>query len=61
VDPRTGQVRLATGADRPPNVKSLGRVNELGTLFCTIAGMLNLIAVIDASTRRGRHSAGGGL
>lgn len=34
---------------RPPNSKSLGRMNELGTLFATIAGMLNLIAVIDAS------------
>jgi hypothetical protein len=34
--------------------KSLGRMNELGTLFATIAGMLNLIAVIDAAfhTRR---------
>ncbi len=39
----------------PPLVsKSLGRMNELGTLFATIAGMLNLIAVIDAAfhTRR---------
>ena len=61
VDPRTGQVRQATASDRPPNTKSLGRVNELGTLFCTLAGMLNLIAIIDASTRRGRRSAGGGL
>jgi hypothetical protein len=32
----------------PPNTKSLGRMNELGTLFATIAGMLNLIAIIDA-------------
>jgi hypothetical protein len=26
----------------------VGKVNELGTLFSTIAGMLNLIAIIDA-------------
>ncbi|MFM9995953.1 MAG: DUF6677 family protein [Phycisphaerales bacterium] len=37
----------APGA-RPPNSKSLGRMNELGTLFATIAGMLNLIVIIDA-------------
>lgn len=38
----------------PPNTKSIGRVNELGTLFATIAGMLNLIAIVDAGfpTRR---------
>lgn len=38
----------------PPSSKSLGRMNELGTLFVTIAGMLNLIAFIDAAmhTRR---------
>ena len=33
----------------PPNKKSLAKVNELGTLFATIAGMMNLIAVIDAA------------
>jgi hypothetical protein len=31
-----------------PNRSSVGKVNELGTLFATLAGMLNLIAVIDA-------------
>jgi hypothetical protein len=38
----------AVAGGRPPNTKSLGRMNELGTLFATIAGMLNLIAIIDA-------------
>ena len=33
---------------RPPNIKSLSKVNELGTLMATLAGMLNLIIVIDA-------------
>jgi hypothetical protein len=32
----------------PPSSKSLGRMNELGTLFATIAGMLNPNAIIDA-------------
>lgn len=50
-DPRTGTSRLSTPADRPPNKKSLGRVNEIGTLFCTLAGMLNLICMIDVIRR----------
>ncbi len=59
-DPRDGQTRMSTPADRPPNTKSLGRMNELGTLFITIAGMLNLIAILDAafprmSAMRGRR------
>lgn len=33
---------------RPPNLKSIGKMNEIGTLFATIAGMMNLIAAIDA-------------
>jgi TM2 domain-containing membrane protein YozV len=36
----------------PPYTKSLGRANELGTLFCTIAGFMNLICIIDAAWRR---------
>ncbi|MEL6739871.1 MAG: DUF6677 family protein [Planctomycetota bacterium] len=48
----------------PPNVKSVGRINEVGTLFCTIAGMLNLIVFLDALIppvwRRGAGEAGGG-
>lgn len=34
---------------RPPKGKALGRMHELGTLFITIAGMLNLIAILDAA------------
>src|SRR5262245_19326155 len=50
-----GRVAQAAPGQPPPNSKSLGRMNELGTLFCTIAGMLNLIVVIDAlfHTKRG--------
>lgn len=54
VDPLTGQTRLATSDDRPPSVQALGRVREIGTLLCTIAGMLNLIAMIDAAWGRRR-------
>lgn len=31
---------------------SLGRINELGTLFVALAGLLNLAAMIDAATRQ---------
>lgn len=51
-DPRTKQFRLSTPSDRPPNSKSIGRVNELGTLMSAVAGMLNLICIIDAATRQ---------
>jgi hypothetical protein len=32
----------------PPKRRSSGRASELGTLFIAIAGMLNLVAIIDA-------------
>lgn len=51
LDRATGKQRMGTASDRPPNSKSVGRVNELGTLFAAIAGMLNLICIIDASFR----------
>ncbi len=73
-DPQTGEVRsplpneirdpsgalVPAPADaRPPLSKSLAKMNEIGTLYCTVAGMLNLIVIIDAafpSRRRGRAS-----
>jgi len=50
----------ATPGAGPPNRKSISKVNELGTLFATIAGMLDLIAVIDAGfpTTRTNRKAG---
>lgn len=30
---------------------SIGRVNELGTLYCAIAGLLNLLAILDVVVR----------
>jgi hypothetical protein len=35
-------------------------VLEIGVLYTAIAGMLNLLAVIDAADRAGRAQAGGG-
>lgn len=46
-----------TSRQRPPNIKSMAKVNELGTLFCTVAGMMNLIVIIDATFPRRRQSA----
>ncbi len=42
--------------DAPPNKKSIAKMNELGTLFATIAGMLNFIIILDAllPSKRGR-------
>lgn len=31
--------------------RSLGRVNELGTLYCTLAGVLNLLVILDVIGR----------
>lgn len=36
---------------------SHSRVNEIGTLYTAVAGMLNLLAIIDASYRAG-HNGG---
>lgn len=51
-----GGLRPGPAGSSPPISKSLGKMNEIGTLYCTIAGMLNLIVIIDAafpSRRRG--------
>ena len=38
---------LAAGVG-PPNTKSVAKVNEIGTLYATLAGMVNLIVILDA-------------
>jgi hypothetical protein len=62
-DPASGYV-AAKDPDRyrAAYSKSLGRMNELGTLYITIAGMLNLIVIIDAFyfARARRDALGGG-
>lgn len=50
----------------PARVKSIAHLNEMGMLFATIAGMLNLIAIIDAlwnapAERRGARGVVGDL
>jgi TM2 domain-containing membrane protein YozV len=48
----------ASGIPHPPTeisspiyFTSIGRVNELGTLYCTLAGVLNLLAILDVVGR----------
>lgn len=60
IDPATKQLRsaypdegrdangMAVKGGKPPNRKSLNKVNDLGTLYATIAGMLNLVCILDA-------------
>lgn len=36
------------GPADPPNMKGWGKVGEIGTLYGTVAGMVNLIVVLDA-------------
>lgn len=38
----------------PPGARSHARTNELGVLFTAVAGMLNLLAIIDSASRAGR-------
>ncbi|MCW5766744.1 MAG: hypothetical protein KIT68_12315 [Phycisphaeraceae bacterium] len=57
-NPATGLAEPAQAGQRPPSTRSLGRVNELGTLFCTVAGMMNLICVIDAGFSRRKRKPG---
>lgn len=40
------------GGVAAPAMKSLGRVNEVGSLYAAMAGMLNLIVIIDAAWRK---------
>lgn len=51
-------------ADHPPFEPSFGRARELGTLYTSLAGLLNLLAMIDVvyrplpGTQRARSAAG---
>ena len=42
-----------------PGVRSHSRTNELGVLYTAVAGMLNLLAIMDAAHRAARHQDGG--
>jgi hypothetical protein len=39
--------------------KSLGHVNEMGTLYCALAGLMNLVVILDALQHRQRRSEPG--
>lgn len=39
------------GDREPPGIVSHGRVNEIGVLYTAVAGMLNLLAIIDSAHR----------
>jgi hypothetical protein len=41
----------------PQNVVSTARVNEIGTLYTAVAGLLNLMAIIDSAFRAGNGGA----
>lgn len=48
-DPTAKGGRRAPNPDEHPRYeRSLGRLNEIGALYATLAGLLNLIAIIDA-------------
>lgn len=47
-DPQSGAWVKGPPGSRPPISKSLGKMNEIGTLYGTVAGMLNLVVIIDA-------------
>jgi hypothetical protein len=43
-----------TSAGMPLGYRSHARTNELGVLYTAVAGMLNLLAIIDSASRAGR-------
>lgn len=45
------------GTSAYADVISHSRVNEIGTLYTAVAGMLNLMAIIDAAFRAGREKS----
>ena len=62
----TGPVSLLAGAasvwaarpsashpDEPRGAESHVRINEIGSLYCSVAGLLNLLAIIDSASRSG--------
>jgi hypothetical protein len=46
------------GNEKAGYVLSHARVNEIGTLYTAVAGMLNLLAIIDSAYRSARQEGG---
>lgn len=61
VDPVTRRARPLAAGESPLKVVALGKPAELGLLMCALAGMMNVIVVVDAGfpTRRPRQSLSG--
>jgi hypothetical protein len=56
----TGAIGLICARLGPDQPASHARVNDIGTLYTAVAGMLNLLATIDSSYRATlRHDRGG--
>ena len=57
----TARPENGPGGAEPPGATSHARVNEIGVLYTAVAGMLNLLAIIDAASRaeqlRAAHGA----
>jgi hypothetical protein len=49
--------RPPDGADDPAGVLSHSRINEIAVLYTAVAGMLNLMVIIDAAARAARLAA----
>ena len=57
-DPQTGAALPFAAGQDPPYVRALGRVHEIGMLACSLAGLGNLMCMIDVVfSRRGRANA----
>jgi hypothetical protein len=48
-DAQTGRWVPSPAGAQPPISKGMGKMNEIGTLYITVAGMLNLIVILDAA------------
>ena|ERR1044071_8834194 len=51
-------VSAMIGNEKAGYVLSHARVNEIGTLYTAVAGMLNLLAIIDSAYRSARQEGG---
>lgn len=49
--------RPVDAGDRPAAARSHARLNEIGVLYTAVAGMLNLMVIIDAAYRAGHTEA----
>jgi hypothetical protein len=49
-------VPIPENANEPRAQQSHARINEIGSLYLSIAGLLNLMAIIDAAHRAGHRS-----